>query len=77
VPVTWNHTVPHGLPHGEPTGNGVNSCRTASANGTGSPGAVHAVTWSGTRSRYIAGASRSRTNRAIRGMTKFESSCTG
>ncbi len=75
VPVTWNHTVPHGRPHGEPTANGAYSCRTASAKGTGSPGAVHAVTSTGTRSRYMAGMSRSRTNRATRSRTRFESSC--
>jgi hypothetical protein len=61
--------VPHGLPHGDRTANGVNSSRTASANGTGSPGATHAVTTNGTRSRWTAGPSRSRVKRAIRRTT--------
>jgi hypothetical protein len=34
--------VPHGRPHASPTANGRYSCLAASANGTGSPGAVHA-----------------------------------
>ena len=40
--------------------------RTASANGTGSPGACHAVTVSGARTRYSAGSIRSAVNRRSR-----------
>ena len=76
-PVTWNHAVPHGRPHASPTANGRYSCLRASANGTGSPGAVHAATRAGTLARCSAGVSRSRTKRATRGRTKPESSCTG
>src|SRR5690242_6779174 len=76
APVTWNHTVPHGRPHASPTAKGRYSRPTASANGTGSPGAVHAATRAGAFARCSAGVSRSRTKRATRGRTKPESSCT-
>ncbi len=77
APVTCSHTVPHGRPHASPGANGRNSCPTATANGTGSPGAVHASTVAATAARCSAGVNRSRTKRATRGRTKPESSCTG
>src|SRR6476659_5981365 len=42
-PVTWNQVVLHGAPHARPGATDAKSWPTASANGTGSPGAVHAA----------------------------------
>ncbi len=50
VPVTCSHIVDQGGPQGVPGVISVNSWAAASANGTGSPGAVHAVSVSGAES---------------------------
>ena len=43
APVTRNQVVPHGAPQALPIATGAYACAAASLNGTGSPGAVHAV----------------------------------
>ncbi|SHS53854.1 Uncharacterised protein [Mycobacteroides abscessus subsp. abscessus] len=50
VPVTCSHMVDHGGPHGVPGVISWKSWPTASANGTGSPGAAQAVTVRGAES---------------------------
>ncbi len=50
VPVTVNQLVPHGGPQGEPTSIGVRAAAIPSSTGTGSPGAFHTPTVSGTDS---------------------------
>ena len=50
-PVTCSQVVPHGRPQVEPISTGSYVCSTASANGTGSPGASQPVTVTGAAAR--------------------------
>lgn len=50
VPVTRNQLVPQGAPQRAPTSMGRGSAASPSSTGTGSPGAFHTATSSGTDS---------------------------
>lgn len=74
-PLMRNHVVPHGRPQLAPTSVVSYGRTTASAKGTGSPGASHRSIVTAARCRCNAGASRSVTNRATRASTDLLSSC--